>query len=124
MTRLPGGSHHKYNARKTTIDGYTFDSLAEGRRYQQLKLAVKSGDISNLIIQPEFVLQDGFTDNQGKRQQAIKYRGDFEYLDKNTNELVIEDVKGKKTQVFLIKKKMFLKRYPNLALRVVPISEI
>ena len=124
MTRLPGGSHHKYNARKTTIDGYTFDSLAEGRRYQQLKLAVKSGDISNLIIQPEFVLQDGFTDNQGKRQQAIKYRGDFEYLDLDTNELVIEDVKGKETQVFLIKKKMFLKRYPNLALRVVPISEI
>jgi len=89
-----------------------------------LKLAVKSGDISNLIIQPEFVLQDGFTDNQGKRQQAIKYRGDFEYLDLDTNELVIEDVKGKETQVFLIKKKMFLKRYPNLALRVVPISEI
>lgn len=101
---------HKYNARKVTVDGHVFDSKKEAIRYQALMLQQHCGVISNLELQPEFILQDGFKSN-GKSIRSIKYRADFKYQ-KNGYD-VIEDVKGKKTKEYLIKKKMFLKRYPE-----------
>lgn len=100
---------HKYNAKKTTIDGHTFDSKAEAARYQELKLLQMAGEISGLELQPEFVLVDAFKDATGKRHRAIKYRADFRYTE--GGKTIIEDVKGVKTRVFRLKQKLFLRRY-------------
>ena len=99
----------KYNARKTEIDGVLFDSKKEANRYCELKLLEKGKVISNLELQPKFELAEGFR-YQGKKYQAINYIADFKYVEENGIE-VIEDVKGMKTDVYNIKKKLFLLRY-------------
>jgi len=100
---------NKYGNRKTTIDGYKFDSNAEAKHYTQLKMLQRAGKIQNLTLQPEFVLQEAFTLN-GKRYQEIKYISDFKYIEPDGT-VVITDVKGSLTNEYKIKKKMFLKRY-------------
>lgn len=101
---------NKYKAVKVTIDGYTFDSKKEGARYQELKLQQHCGVISDLQLQPEFLLQEGFK-SWGKWIRPMKYVADFKY--QKGGDTVVEDVKGKKTKEYLIKKKLFLKKYPE-----------
>ena len=103
----------KYNNRYTHVDGIRFDSIKEADRYSQLKLEEKGGFIKYLKLQPSFVLQEGFHDSMGVRQRAIKYVADFQYYDIQEGKEVVEDVKGMLTDVYKIKKKLFLKRYPQ-----------
>lgn len=92
----------KYGNDKITLDGITFDSALEGRRYSELKLLQKAGEISNLQVHPVFRLLDHFRDPwTGDCQKAINYIGDFLYTaDGHT---VCEDTKGFQTKDFLIK---------------------
>lgn len=69
---------NKYGNRKVVIDGIKFDSQKEGNRYCELKLLQRAGEISNLQLQPKFVLQEGFK-KKGKTYQAITYYADFMY---------------------------------------------
>jgi hypothetical protein len=101
---------NKYNARKTEIDGITFDSLAEGKRYGELKLMYNNGDIDRLQVHPRYVIWEGI-DPKGKKQK-IEYEGDFTYIENGAQ--VVEDVKGVLTAVFRLKKKMFTCRYPDI----------
>lgn len=110
---------HKYNAQPTTYQGQKFDSKSEANRFKELSLLESIGQISGLIIHPAFELQPAFTDRNGKKHRAIVYEADFSYLDKATQQLVIEDVKGMENRLWLLKKKMFLYRYRDLELRVV-----
>ena len=100
---------NKYNARKIVIDNHKFDSIKEAGRYNELKLLQKANEISHLELQPKFLLAEGFK-YKNKRYQAINYIADFQYIEKDGVE-VIEDVKGFKTDVYNIKKKMFLLKY-------------
>lgn len=103
---------HKYNAKKTTVDGITFDSRKEAERYKELKELERVGKIDRLELQPRFVLMDSFR-YEGKAVRKIEYVADFLYRDISTLELVVEDVKGVKTDVYKLKKKLFLKHYGN-----------
>ena len=102
-------AYKKYNAKKATFDGITFDSKAEMNRYCELKLLEKTKEISHLILQPEFLLLEGFR-YKGKKIQSMKYIADFQYIEKDGTE-VVEDVKGFKTKEYNIKKKLFLHKY-------------
>lgn len=102
---------NKYGNKKTKVDGHTFDSKAEARRYGELKLMQRAGLIKHLKLQPRYRIQDGFSNGEGKRVRPISYVADFEYIDLQKNDVVIEDVKGKKTQVYNLKKKIFEKKY-------------
>jgi len=104
----------KYNAIKNFIDGHWFDSKKESFRYDELKLLQRAGQIKDLQIQPEFILMDGYR-KDGKTVKAIKYIGDFSYIE--DDHLVVEDVKGMKTPVYLLKKKLLLHRYPEIDFR-------
>ena len=103
---------HKYHARKTAVDGITFDSKKEATRYRELKALEHVGKIDRLELQPRFILMDGFR-YEGKAVRKIEYVADFLYRDLSTYELVVEDVKGVKTDVYKLKKKLFLKHYGN-----------
>ena len=103
-------SYAKYKNKKTTIDNIQFASKRESERYLELKLMLRAGIISELVLQPKFKLQDGFK-YEGKTERAITYIADFKYLNNETNEYIIEDVKGMETKEFKIKRKLFLYMY-------------
>lgn len=108
---------HKYRAQPVIVDGIRFDSKREAARYGELVLLARAGQIRALDVHPVFVLQDKFTRPDGKRVRAIKYEGDFAYVENGKQ--VVEDTKGVETQVFRLKQKMFWKRYPHIELRVI-----
>lgn len=117
----------KYNAKPIEIDGVRFASQKEGRRYQELKLLERAGEVRNLVLQPEFVLEvASVTNGVGFRwpRKVGKYRGDFAYEEryevaarKGTLlptvkwRAITEDVKGFKTPVYRLKKKMVEAQY-------------
>lgn len=105
-------SYSKYRAKKTVVDGIKFDSKREAERYCELKLLEKAKEIRNLELQPRFLLQDKFKDRNGKTHRKIEYVADFMYIDKDGKKIV-EDVKGMMTDVYKLKKKMFLKIYDD-----------
>ena len=98
-------SRQKYNARRTLYDGIWFASKREAARYAELNLLERAGEISDLKLQPSFELQPAFVHN-GKRERAIRYVADFEYIEKGVR--IVEDVKGVGTPVFKLKRKMML----------------
>lgn len=112
---LPSAPRSKYGAVKVTIDGVTFDSKAEGRRYQELKALEAAGEIWELELQPVFPLTvpstTGTIAGAAKalagtfRGRIGEYRADFKYYDKATVGYVVEDVKGFKTPLYRWKKK-------------------
>ena len=69
------------------------------------------GGISELKEQVRFVLQDSFKIN-GKTERAIVYIADFTYI--LNGALMVEDVKGFKTEVYKIKRKLLLFKYPDI----------
>lgn len=78
------------------------------KRYTHLLLKQRAGEISDLELQPVFVLQDKFTYNNVV-YRAINYVADFMYRAGDC--LYVEDVKGFKTPEHLLKRKIFLKQY-------------
>ena len=105
----------KYHSKKIKIDGITFDSKAEANRYCELKLLERAGKIKDLSLQHKFELQPSFKKN-GKTIRAITYVADFVYFDFERMAHVVEDVKGFKTKEYLLKKKMFEFKYPDLTI--------
>lgn len=104
----------KYRAKKTVIDGIKFDSKKEAKRYIALKELEKKGNIEKLMLQPRFLLQEGFRKN-GKAYRKIEYVADFMY--EQDGKLIIEDVKGIKTDVYKLKQKLFEKKYQDLTIK-------
>ena len=94
----------KYHAKKTVVDGIIFQSRKEAKRYQELKLMQRAGLISDLRRQVTFEL---IPKQQGER--AVSYIADFVYSE--DGQTVVEDVKGVRTPVYRIKKKLMLWRH-------------
>jgi len=90
---------------KTKVDGITFDSRKEAARYLHLKLLQKAGKISDLRCQYPFkIIIDGM--------HVCTYKADFVYADVTTEKthgmrvITVEDVKGVKTAIYRLKKKL------------------
>lgn len=101
-----GGS--KYHARKTVVDGITFDSRREADRYLVLKGMEKDGSIEDLRRQVRYELIPAF-DVDGKHYRPVYYVADFVYVEDGKE--VVEDVKGMRTDVYKLKSKLFARRY-------------
>lgn len=96
-----------------TRDGITFASKAEMQRYAELRLMELAGKIKNLEVQPSFILQEPYM-RDGKLIRGISYRADFRYYDHERGKRIVEDWKGMRTEVYRLKKKLLLKRYPDM----------
>ena len=105
----------KYKSKKIILDNIKFDSKKEGNRYEELKELEKAGLIKELELQKVFELQPSFKKN-GKTIRKITYKADFYYYDNHLQRYVVEDVKGFKTEVYKIKKKLFEYVYKDLEL--------
>lgn len=101
----------KYNARKTVVDGITFDSAAEARRWSELKLLERAGEISGLerqVVIPLIV----------NGQKICAVRLDFVFWEKGKR--VWADAKSAHTRtlpVWRLKSKLIRALHPNVELR-------
>lgn len=101
-------SYNKYGNKKNIIDGYKFDSLVEGQYYKYLNEQKKLGKVRDFILQPKWVLQEGYKlDENTKRTPAITYTADFMVFYTNGNVRVIDVKGGNTTPEFKLKKKLF-----------------
>jgi hypothetical protein len=98
MDAHPMTKPSKYCNKRTMVDGIAFHSVAEARRWSELLLLEKAGEVRNVRRQVAFVLYA--ITGQG----ICKYVADFLYHDRDGNE-IIEDVKGVRTSEYRIKKK-------------------
>jgi hypothetical protein len=115
----------RHFSKKVTSDGLTFDSKAEHRRYVELRLLERSGEIRDLTVHPKYELQPGFN-YRGGRVRSITLTPDFRYYDLRLREWVVEDVKphrkdGKPvlSEDFVLKQKLFLYRFPSVRFDIV-----
>ena len=120
----------KYGNKKINVDGVEFDSKKEARRYVELMMLQRAGEIANLQLQREFELipaQYETFERYGKTGKRLKdgtrciekncvYVADFVYVNKD-GELIVEDVKGYRDPKsaayakFVIKRKLMLWKY-------------
>jgi hypothetical protein len=91
----PGRS--KYRNVKTQVDGRTFDSKKEARRYMELRDEQRAGAISGLRCQVPYALRVA-------GELICRYRADFTYV--RGGRFVVEDVKGKITDMYRVKARL------------------
>jgi hypothetical protein len=103
-------SKNKYRNKKVQFDGIWFDSKKELARYHELKILEKAGLISDLVLQPPFELSPT-TKWNGKTLRKRVYKADFMYIENGIT--VVEDVKGCLTDIYKLKRHLFLNLYPQ-----------
>ena len=107
----------KYGSKKVTIDGITFDSQKEARRFRELSLLERAGKVTDLQMQVKFVLipSQYEPDTIGVRggvkrgkliEREVSYVADFVYTENGKQ--IVEDTKGFKTKEYIIKRKLML----------------
>ena len=89
----------KYHNRKTSYKGISFDSRKEANRYQELLLMERAGLIRNIELQPRY-------DLIVNSQKIGFYKADFRYEMVGTGDVVVEDAKGVRTPVYVMKRKL------------------
>ena len=109
-----GRLRSKYGNIKTKVDGIEFDSKKEAAFYMELKVREKAGEVKDITLQPRFELQPKF-DKDGTHYRKIEYVADFMY--EEDGKIIVVDVKGKKTDVYKLKRKLFEYQYPELTIK-------
>jgi Protein of unknown function (DUF1064) len=112
-----GGSPKKGRIRvapkeERALDGIVFDSRSEMNRYAELKMLERAGHIQDLQLQPRFLLQAATA-----TERKMEYVADFSYVEAGAT--IVEDVKGLRTEVYKLKRKIFLAKYPEVNFREV-----
>ena len=106
LSELGGDSSSKFGNRKVKYKDLTFDSKREFEYYLILKDREKKGEIKDLRLLVPYTIQEAYTDSNGKKVRALRYKADFVYFDLRDCKEHIIDVKGYKTPVYLMKKKL------------------
>ena len=112
----------KYNAVSCVIDGVRFASKAEAERYCELRLLLRAGEIENLEMQPKYpITLNGI--------KIATYIADFRYVSRKQGpqgqdgHVVVEDVKGTKTPVYRLKKKLVEALYSGVKIEEIHIKK-
>ena len=101
----------KYRNEKRVVDGHTFDSAKEMRRYLILKTMLRAGKIRDLQCQRSFELIPTQKNSHDETEVCVRYVADFAYVSNITGRIVVEDVKSditKKLPAYIIKRKLML----------------
>ncbi len=118
----PTKYHNKPTERVTPAGNVLrFDSQKEARRYDELATLERAGKIRDLRMQVDFTLQEAYTDTEGRRVRAIRYKADFTYMKQSFVDrdgewqwaLVVEDVKSRatRTKEYILKRKLMKERF-------------
>lgn len=93
---------NKYGAKSVDVDGIKFASKAEAKRYCDLKLLERAGQIRDLKVHVEYpLIVNG--------EKVGKYTCDSEYIEGDV--LVTEDVKGRAARDWPLRKRLFAALY-------------
>jgi hypothetical protein len=116
----PQVGRSKFGAVRTVVNGWTFDSKREAARYLELLAIGELGEIRNLELQPRFPIRARANDAPVTVIVA-RYVADFRYEERNPKWFptdtacawrdVVEDVKGAKTPMYRLKKKLVEAQY-------------
>jgi len=98
----------KYNNSTIVYDFNTFDSKDEALYYIFLREEL---NVEYLVVHPRYELLHSFT-HKGKKIAGIYYEADFSYT--QDGKQVVVDVKGVRTDVYRLKIKFFLNKYPDI----------
>lgn len=101
---------NKYNAKRTIVDGITFDSKKEADYYCKLKLLQKAGEVVKFEMQVPFTLFDGFKINGKSVMRPVKYILDFRVKYKN-GDVKYFDTKGFMTPLAQLKLKWMMDKF-------------
>ena len=96
-----------------------FDSRKEAKRFQELSIMQRAGEITGLQTQVKFILIPAQREppvigprggiKPGKLiEHECAYIADFVYTDAVTGAQIVEDSKGMKTKDYIIKRKLML----------------
>lgn len=96
----------KYGNRKITRNGEIFDSIKEYRRFCELSLLERAGEITDLRRQVVYELLPSQRVGGKVIERPVKYRADFVYMENGLE--VVEDTKGFRTPEYKLKRKMML----------------
>ena len=118
IVRKQNMSYNKYGNKKVVVDGHSFDSKKEARRYGELKLLARAGKIKDLELQPKFELIPTVR-TEHETMYKVSYYADFRYVECDSARVIVEDVKGFKTREYILKKKLLLYKYPDINFREV-----
>lgn len=100
----------KYKNKKTVVDGITFDSQREAKRWSELKLMERGGLIRNLRRQTAWVLAPSVKlHGEARARPPIRYVADFDYYEGPF--CIVEDVKGVDTPMSRLKRHMLKYQY-------------
>ena len=100
---------NKYGNKKVTVNGISFASKREAKRYSELLLLERAGVIKNLEMQKSFELIPSQKINGKVVERPCKYIADFVY--EENGKTVVEDTKGMRTDKYIIKRKLMLYKY-------------
>ena len=134
-------SNTKLNNKSIVVDGIEFQSTKEGKRYSDLKLLQRAGEISDLELQKKYELipaqyetvETGEYYKVGERkgqpkmkrtciEQSVVYIADFVY--RQNGQTVVEDVKGYRDPSSATYAKFVLKRKMMLWIHGIKIKEV
>lgn len=115
----------KYGNKKIKVGSLVFDSKKEYRRWRELGLLERAGEITNIRRQVEYLLipeqraQSTETYIRGPKkglckpgellERKVVYIADFVY--EKAGETVVEDCKGMRTKEYIIKRKLMLYKH-------------
>jgi hypothetical protein len=99
---------------KTVVDGIKFDSKLEANYYCQLLILMRTGEVKGFIMQPKYLLTDTLRKN-GVTFKKMYYIADFKVMYADGREEIV-DCKGRLTQLYKNKRKVFEEKYPNLTI--------
>ena len=101
----------KYNNKHTEYNGRVYASKAEARRAQELDLLKRAGEIYRWFPQTPYPLY-------GKNGNVVcVHIVDFHVFTKDKE--WVEDVKGVRTALWSLKRKLFLDNYPEIEYKVI-----
>jgi len=100
----PKPKGNKYNAKRVTVDGITFDSDKEARRWASLNLLQRAGKISDLQRQEVIYLHGLKEPLKTRTGKPMRITVDFAYRDTETGLRVYEDAKGMPTRDYEVRR--------------------
>jgi Protein of unknown function (DUF1064). len=99
----------KYGNQKCESGGVKFDSKREMMRWHDLVIMQTRGEISELELQVPFVLAPAVVID-GRKRPALRYVADFVYVKAGEDSQTVEDVKGRVTEGYRIKRHLMAAR--------------
>ena len=102
--RYNSGRQNKYSARRTTLDGIQFDSKREAKRWAELCLLERAGEIADLRRQVPLQLEGRDGPLLTRTGRRMRLTVDFAYTDLRTGLTVYEDAKGVPTRDYEVRR--------------------